>query len=86
VDYWLDCDKSVLTLHFTLPLKTPLEVKDKTVDVDVYDPTFFVAFGFAKRAPVKIAGSPAAGCSAKIKHPDPETEEGAKALNEAFFN
>jgi ABC-type uncharacterized transport system substrate-binding protein len=52
----------------------------------VYDPTFFVAFGFAKEDPVKIAGSPGPGCSAKIEQPDPETEEDAKAMSEAFFS
>ncbi len=25
VDYWVDYDKSVLTLHFTLPLETPID-------------------------------------------------------------
>jgi ABC-type uncharacterized transport system substrate-binding protein len=86
VDYWLDYDKGVLTLHFTLPLAQPLEVKDKDVDVDVYDPTFFVAFGFAKEQPVKLAGDPATGCKAEIKQPDAETAEDAKALSEAFFS
>jgi ABC-type uncharacterized transport system substrate-binding protein len=85
-DYWLDYDKSVLTLHFTLPLANPVDPKDKDVIVDVYDPTFFVAFGFAKEDPVKIAGSPGPGCSAKIEQPDSETEEDAKAMSEAFFS
>ena len=76
----------MLTLHFTLPLEQPIDPKGKEVDVDVYDPTFFVAFGFAKEDPVKIAGNPGPGCSAKIKQPDPETEEDAKALSEAFFS
>ena len=85
-DYWLDYDKSLLTLHFTLPLAEPLDPAGKEVDVDVYDPTFFVAFGFAKERPVTIAGTPAPGCGAEIKQPDPETEEDAKALSEAFFS
>ncbi len=85
-DYWLDYDKSVLTLHFTLPLAEPIDPKDKDVIVDVYDPTFFVAFGFAKENPMKIAGTPGLGCSAKIEQPDPETEADAKALSEAFFS
>lgn len=86
VDYWLDYDQSVLTLHFTLPLAQPLDPKGKEIDVDVYDPTFFVAFGFAKENPVKVAGSPGPGCGATIKQPDPDTEEDAKALSEAFFS
>ena len=47
VDYWVDYDKTVLTLHFTLPLESPLDPKAQEIMVDVYDPSFFVAFGFA---------------------------------------
>ena len=56
VDYWIDYDKSVLTLHFTLPLETPVDTHGKPVAVDVYDPSFFVAFGFATEKPVALAG------------------------------
>jgi ABC-type uncharacterized transport system substrate-binding protein len=86
VDYWVDYDDTVLTLHFTLPVETPLDPREKPVTVDVYDPSFFVAFGFAEKAPVKMAGSPAAGCTATVDTPDPESAEAAKALSEAFFS
>ena len=56
VDYSIDYDKTLLTLHFTLPLETPLDPKTEEVAVDVYDPSFFVAFGFATDAPVKLSG------------------------------
>ena len=85
VDYWVDFDKSVLTLHFTLPMQTPLEVSGKDVQVEVYDPSFFVAFGFAKDQPVKIAGKTVDGCSATIKAQDPDSED-TKAISEAFFS
>jgi ABC-type uncharacterized transport system substrate-binding protein len=85
-NYSLDYDKSLLTLHFTLPLQTPLDPRGKDVQVDVYDPSFFVAFGFATEAPVKLSGDAIKGCSAEIKKPDPESEEDAKALSEAFFS
>ena len=42
----------MLTLHFTLPFKTP--VKAKTLDVEVYDPEFFIDFGFAEKNPVRL--------------------------------
>ena len=35
VDYWVDYDKTVLTLHFTLPLQTLLDPKAREVLVDV---------------------------------------------------
>ena len=86
VDYSVDYDKTLLTLHFTLPLEKPLDPKVHEVAVDVYDPSFFVAFGFATEAPVKIAGTPTPGCTAEIQKPDPESEADAKALSEAFFS
>jgi ABC-type uncharacterized transport system substrate-binding protein len=86
VDYWVEYDNTVLTLHFTLPIETPIDPRPKDVDIDVYDPSFFVAFGFAEKAPVKIAGTPASGCTAEVDQPDPESAEAAKALSEAFFS
>lgn len=84
-DYSLDYDKNLLTLHFTMPLKTPLDLRGQTAWVDVYDPSFFVAFGFATEAPVKLSGD-VKGCSAELKKPDAESAEDAKALSEAFFS
>jgi ABC-type uncharacterized transport system substrate-binding protein len=85
-NYSLDYDKGLLTLHFTLPLEKPLDTHRQTVQVDVYDPSFFVAFGFATDAPVKLSGTALKGCTAEIKKPDPDSEEDAKALSEAFFS
>jgi len=57
-DYYLDYNskKTVLTLHFTLPFKVPVKAKD--VEVSVYDPSFFVDFGFAENKPVALTGAP----------------------------
>jgi ABC-type uncharacterized transport system substrate-binding protein len=85
-DYWVDYDKSLLTLHFTLPLETQLEVGAEELAVDVYDPSFFVAFAFATDSPMKLTGSPGQGCTATIQKPDAEAEAEAKALSEAFFS
>jgi ABC-type uncharacterized transport system substrate-binding protein len=85
-NYSLDYDKSLLTLHFTLLLEKPLDANGQEVQIDVYDPSFFVAFGFATEEPVKLSGAAIKGCSAEIKKPDPESEEDAKALSESFFS
>jgi ABC-type uncharacterized transport system substrate-binding protein len=85
VDYWIDYDKNVITLHFTLPLDKPVDTHGKPVAMDVYDPSFFVAFGFATDNPVKLAGPDIKGCAAKITLPDPETAADTKALTESFF-
>ncbi len=57
VDYWLDYTDSVLTLHFTLPLKVPVRARD--LEIDVYDPEYFVDFGFDEKDPVKLVNAPA---------------------------
>ena len=86
VDYWIDYDNSVLTLHFTLPLEQPVETHAKPVDIDVYDPSFFVAFGFATEKPVTLAGTEIKGCVADVALPDAETAADTKALTESFFS
>ena len=85
VDYWVDYDKTVLTLHFTLPLEAPLDTHGKPVAIDVYDPSFFVAFGFATEKPITLAGADTKSCDAKVTLPDPETAADTKALTESFF-
>jgi len=57
--YYLDFNPkdTVLTLHFTLPLKTPVKAKDLTVEI--YDREFFVDFSFAEKDPAKLLGAPA---------------------------
>src|SRR5262249_51041965 len=49
-----DPKETVLTLHFTLPLKQPVKAKELTVEV--YDREFFVDFSFAEKDPVKLVG------------------------------
>jgi ABC-type uncharacterized transport system substrate-binding protein len=66
--YYLDYDpkQTVLTLHFLLPLKTPVKAKELTVEV--YDREFFVDFGFAQKSPVKLVGAPAQ-CKLSVVNP-----------------
>ena len=56
VDYWLDYDKSVVTLHFTLPLETPLDVSAKQVTVDVFDQVLFRGVRFCQGGAGKACG------------------------------
>ena len=67
-----------------LPLETPVDTHGKPVEVDVYDPSFFVAFGFATEKPVTLAGAETKGCRPRLT-PDPETAADTKALTESFF-
>lgn len=68
VDYWLDYDpkEAVLTLHFTLPFKKP--AKTAALDLEIYDPQFFVDFGLAEKDPVRLVSTPAQ-CAASVEKP-----------------
>jgi ABC-type uncharacterized transport system substrate-binding protein len=55
-DYWLEYKNAALILHFTLPLNTP--VMTKAMQIEIYDPTIFVDFEFAKDSPVSLSGAP----------------------------
>lgn len=84
-DYWLDYKDAVLTLHFTLPFQQPVKAKDLLIEI--YDPTIYVDFEFAKENPVAAAGIPAQ-CKLTYKQP-PEMKMvlgKGKPLGEAFFN
>ena len=81
VDYFLEYKDTTLTLHFTLPLKTP--VKPKDLAVEVFDPSFFIDFGFAKKDPVRLVGAPAA-CQVKFQRPN-DGAAGAQKIGEQNF-
>jgi ABC-type uncharacterized transport system substrate-binding protein len=66
-EYWLDFKDSVLTLNFTLPFKAP--VKAKSLDLAVYDDSFFVDFTFAEKDAAALVGAPAQ-CKLTVLRPD----------------
>lgn len=81
VDYFLEYKDGLLTLHFTLPLKTPL--KPTLLALEVFDPEFFIDFKFTDQDPVRLLGAPA-GVSDEI----PAAERGtaaARKLGEQNF-
>ena len=81
VDYFLDYKDTVLTLHFTLPLKAP--VKPKQLVLEVFDRSFFIDFKMAKDNPVKLVGAPS-GSQMKLDRPNDGTAS-AQQLNEQTF-
>ena len=84
VDYWLEySDKSILTLHFTLPLEQPVPTDATDFVFSVSDQSYFIAFDFAKDNPVKLGSNAPPGCTATIHDPS-EDDEDAQKLNEAF--
>jgi ABC-type uncharacterized transport system substrate-binding protein len=81
-DYYLDYKDNVLTLNFILPLKTP--VKSKSLQLDIYDPTYFVDFSFAEKEPVALKGAPSA-CKLAVLRPNEASGDG-RQVGEGFFN
>jgi ABC-type uncharacterized transport system substrate-binding protein len=83
IDYYLDFDpkETVLTLHFTLPFKQP--VKAKALEVEVYDPEFFIDFGFAEKDPVRLVSAPAS-CTVSVQKPSDGNFPASLRLDQAF--
>ena len=82
VDYWLEFTDGLLTLHFTLPFKAP--VKAQTLDLEIYDGTYFVDFALADKDPVTLVNAPQ-GCKLAVARPG-EAGAASPKPGEAFFN
>jgi ABC-type uncharacterized transport system substrate-binding protein len=83
IDYWLDADKdNVLTLHFTLPVKSKPSKSGLTVEI--FDPIMFVDLSFAEEGKLRLEGAPTT-CTAEAKKPRPP-EVSSDKLSESFFN
>jgi len=76
--YWLDYADQVLTLNFILPFKKP--VKAKELKIEIYDPTIFVDFSFAKEKPAQLVGAPK--CKLDVVLPREMTFAEGKKLSE----
>lgn len=97
VDYWLEYKNAALTLHFTLPLKTPEAAK--ALRLEVYDPSIFVDLEFAKDKPVSLDGArpqcqlnvelphqPTAAEQARLSQLDVTPLEASDTYGEMFAN
>jgi ABC-type uncharacterized transport system substrate-binding protein len=83
VDYFLEYKDSLLTLHFTLPLKTP--VKSRELVLEVFDREFFIDFKFADKDPIKLVGAPA-GCQMQFQRPNDGTANAQKLGEQNFLS
>jgi len=79
VDYFLEHKDGALTLHFVLPLKAPL--KAKALELEVFDPSYFVDFSLVEKDPVSLEKAPA-GCQIGLAKPQEMTKEMAQKLAE----
>jgi ABC-type uncharacterized transport system substrate-binding protein len=80
-EYHLEFNNSLLTLHFLLPFKAP--VKAKSLDLQVFDPSYYVDFAFDDKAqpPAKLAGAPAQ-CKLTIGKPQEMDAKLAQQLSQ----
>jgi ABC-type uncharacterized transport system substrate-binding protein len=81
VDYWLDYTDSILTLHFTLPFKQP--VRARNLEIDIFDPEFFIDFGFEKNEPVKLVNAPPQ-CTLALQRPNDSAFPSSQRLDKSF--
>jgi ABC-type uncharacterized transport system substrate-binding protein len=82
-DYWLEHQNGVLTLHFTLALQAP--IKAKSLEIDIYDATYFVDFSLAKGEAAQLVNAPAQ-CKLAAAGPSDTAAAQTQPPNEAFFN
>ena len=82
VDYFLEYKDSLLTLHFTLPVKTPF--KAKQLALEVFDRAFFIDFKYADKDPVKLVGAPA-DCKMQFQRPNDGTASAQKLGEQNFL-
>ncbi|NEW85705.1 MULTISPECIES: DUF1007 family protein [Rhodopseudomonas] len=83
VDYYLSYKDSVLTLHFFLPLKTP--VKSNELSVEVFDPSYFIDFSFVEKNPVGLVGAPP-GCTVSFQRPNDGTATAQRMSEDNFLS
>ncbi|AEI04089.1 hypothetical protein OCA5_c30350 [Afipia carboxidovorans OM5] len=81
IDYYLDYKDGNLTLHFTLPFRTPFKVTK--LALEVFDPSYFIDFQMVKDHPVELVGAPA-NCKMGLVRPTDSSAPQQK-LSEADF-
>ena len=82
-DYFLEFKDGQLSLTFTLPLEKPAPVSKTPLGFTVYDPTYFIAFQFAKDKALTLAQGAPATCKIEMKAQANEQAQADK-LSDAF--
>lgn len=82
-DYYLELKDGLLSLIFTVPLAQPATLPKDKFSFSVADPSFFIAFEFAKEKPVGFTDEPPKGCTIALMSPEQEKAE-MKKLAESF--
>jgi ABC-type uncharacterized transport system substrate-binding protein len=56
-----------LALHFTVPLKTPINPRTGAFAAKVYDPDYYIAFEYVDGDPIMMTGKPPEGCKPDLR-------------------
>jgi ABC-type uncharacterized transport system substrate-binding protein len=67
VDYHLEVKDGMLTLVFTLPLETPVAANKSPLAFAITDPTYFIAFQFAKDKALSLAPGAPGDCVIEMR-------------------
>ena len=81
VDYFLEHKDGLLSLTFTLPFEKAVPAEKSTVAFAVVDPSFFIAFQFAKTNALSLAQGAPAGCRIELR--GQANAPGAQAVDKA---
>jgi ABC-type uncharacterized transport system substrate-binding protein len=83
-NYRIEHKDGLLSLIFTLPFSRPIALASgKELSIIVLDPSYFIAFEFAKTDPVRLAQGAPASCTVAI-HEVAEGSADAERLTKAF--
>ena len=83
IDYYLEYKDAALVLHFTLPFKTPIKIKQ--LALEIFDPSYFVDFSLQKKDPIRLVGAPAT-CTFAVQRPSDGTTIAQKLNEDTFLN
>jgi ABC-type uncharacterized transport system substrate-binding protein len=83
IDYYLEYKDAALVLHFTLPFKAPIRVKQ--LALEIFDPSYFVDFSLQKKDPIHLVGAPA-NCTFAIQRHSDGTAVAQKLNEDTFLN
>jgi len=62
-------EDGLLSMQFSLILKTPVKTAGKIISISTYDPTYYIAMDLAEQQPVSILGVKTKRCGISIKRP-----------------
>ena len=85
IDYFLEFKDQLLTLHFTLPLKTPAKAQRPRAG-NLRPDLFRRPSAWRKKMPVTLANARRRTASSTVVNPDGNVTTQSKPLSESFFS